>query len=276
MTAPRKTVDLADARVLISNDDGIRAKGLAVLEEAARPLVKEVRVVAPEGGRSGASHMITFAGHIRLKRVGAAERYVTDGTPADAAILGLQKVFDSDLPDLVLSGVNHGLNMGDDFFSSGTMGVAIEACLQNIPAISVSAYRGEIGINWDTVEKILPGVLEKLAAFGWVRDVFYNVNIPNRPYADIKGIKPVGQGRMDDASSFVVAPGDDPRRQGTYRLRHNGGVGLRSMGPDGQGDYDYQGDCDYTAIRDGYVTVTPVRVEITDRAVLQQMRDALT
>lgn len=264
MTSMRKTVDLAEARVLISNDDGIRAKGLAVLEDAARPLVKEVRVVAPEDGRSGASHMITYAGHVRLKRVGVAERYVTDGSPADAAILGLQKVFDKRMPDLVLSGVNHGLNMGDDFFSSGTMGVAVEACLQNIPAIAVSAYRGEIGINWDTVEHVLPGVIRKLAAFGWVRDVFYNVNIPNRPYGDIKGIMPVGQGRMDDASSFVVGPGDDPRRSGTYRLRHNGGVGLR------------QGDCDYTAIRDGYVTVTPVRVEITDRVMLEQMKDALT
>ncbi len=264
MTSMRKTVDLTEARVLISNDDGIRAKGLAVLEEAARPLVKEVRVVAPEGGRSGASHMITYAGHVRLKRVGVAERYVTDGSPADAAILGLQKVFEKKMPDLVLSGVNHGLNVGDDFFSSGTMGVAVEACLQNIPAIAVSAYRGEIGINWDTVEHVLPGVIRKLAAFGWVQDVFYNVNIPNRPYGDIKGMMPVGQGRMDNASSFVVGPGDDPRRSGTYRLRHNGGVGLRL------------GDCDYTAIRDGYVTVTPVRVEITDRDMLEQMKDALT
>ncbi|WP_425404734.1 5'/3'-nucleotidase SurE [Hwanghaeella sp.] len=264
MTEARKIVDLAAARVLISNDDGIRAKGLAVLEDAVRPLVKEARIVAPEGGRSGASHMITYAGHVRLKRVGTAERYVTDGSPADAAILGLQKVFSNGLPDLVLSGVNHGLNMGDDFFSSGTMGVAIEACLQNVPAISFSAYRGEIGINWDTVERVLPDVLGKLAAFGWVRDVFYNVNIPNRPYGDIRGMVPVPQGRMDDASSFVVAPGDDPRRSGTYRLRHNGGIGLR------------QGDCDYTAIRDGYITVTPVRVEITDRGMLDQMKDALT
>lgn len=264
MTAPRRTVDLADARVLISNDDGIRAKGIAVLEEATRPLVNEVRVVAPEGGRSGASHMITYAGHVRLKRVGTTERYVTDGSPADAAILGLQKVYTDRMPDLVLSGVNHGLNLGDDFFSSGTMGVAVEACLQNVPAIAFSAYRGEIGINWETVHSAVPDILRKLAAFGWPRDVFYNVNIPNRPYGDLQGILPIGQGRMDDASSFVVAPGDDPRREGMYRLRHNGGVGLR------------QGDCDYTAIRNGYVTVTPVRVEITDRTVLEQMKDAWT
>lgn len=264
MTTARRTVDLAEARVLISNDDGIQAKGLAVLEAAARPLVRDVRTVAPEGGRSGASHMITFAGQVRLKKVGVTERYVTDGSPADAAILGLQKVFAPDLPDLVLSGVNHGLNMGDDFFSSGTMGVAIEACLQNIPAIAVSAYRGATGINWDTVAHVLPEVLTALAGFGWVRDVFYNVNIPNRPYGELKGIMPVPQGRMDDAYSFVVAPGDDPRRSGTYRLRHNGGMGLR------------QGDCDYTAIRDGYVTVTPVRVEITDRDVLEQMKEAFS
>lgn len=266
MTGPRNPVDLAAARVLISNDDGIRAKGLAVLEAAARPLVRDLRVVAPEGGRSGASHMITYAGQVRLKRVGEAERYVTDGSPADAAMLGLQKVFPDEGPDLVLSGVNHGLNIGDDFFSSGTMGVAIEACLQNIPAISFSAYRGQAGINWETVAQALPEILEKLAAFGWVRDVFYNVNIPNLSYGEIKGIKPVGQGRMDEASSFVVDPGDDARRAGTYRLRHNGGAGLRPAGHSG---------CDYTAIRDGYITVTPVRVEITDRSVLEQMRDAL-
>lgn len=270
MTQLRKTVNLAEARVLLSNDDGIRAKGLAVLDEAVRPLVRETRVVAPEGGRSGASHMITYAGQVRLKRVGTGERYVTDGTPADAAILGIQKVFADSLPDIVLSGVNHGLNLGDDFFSSGTMGVAIEACLQNIPAVAFSAYRGEIGINWETVEQVLPEVLAKLAAFGWQRDVFYNVNIPNRPYGEIMGIIPVAQGRMDEASSFVVVPGDDARRLGTYRLRHNGGVGLRQSA---QGDL---GDCDYTAIRNGYVTVTPVRVEITDREVLEQMRDALT
>ncbi len=258
----RRTVDLASARVLLSNDDGIHAEGLGVLERAVSPLVGEVRVVAPERGRSGASHMVSYADAIQLRRAGAGHRYMTDGTPADAAIFGLQQVFEDAPPDLVLSGVNHGLNLGDDLFSSGTVGVAVEACLQHVPAIALSAYKGQQGISWDTVESCIPDVLRRIAGFGWPRDVFYNVNIPNLPYADIRGIVAVPQGRMDHAASFVLRADQDPRRASVYRLRHNGGQGVR------------EGESDYSAMREGYVTVTPVRVEITDRGVLDEMKEA--
>lgn len=261
MTQSRRTVDLASATVLLSNDDGIHAEGLAVLERTVTPLVSDVRVVAPDSGRSGASHMISYADAIQLRSAGAGHRYTTDGAPADAAIFGLQKVFAGTAPDLVLSGVNHGLNLGDDLFSSGTVGVAVEACLQNIPAVAISAYKGEAGINWDTVAECLADVLTRIAAFGWPRDVFYNVNIPNLPYSDIRGIVAVPQGRMDGAASFVLLPDQDPGRESVYRLRHNGGNGVRI------------GESDYQSMRDGYITVTPVRVEITDWSVLQELRE---
>jgi len=262
MTNGRTTVDLATARVLLSNDDGIHADGLGVLERAVAPLVAETRIVAPERGRSGASHMISYADTIQLRPAGSGHRYMTDGTPADAAIFGLQHVFGDAPPDLVLSGVNHGLNLGDDLFSSGTVGVAVEACLQHVPAIALSAYKGQDGISWDTVARCIPDVLHKIAGFGWPRDVFYNVNFPNLPYAEIRGVTAVPQGRMDHAASFVLRADQDPRRASVHRLRHNGGNGVR------------EGDSDYRSMREGYVTITPVRVEITDWAVLNEMKEA--
>ena len=261
MSAARKTVDLSTSRVLLSNDDGIHADGLAALTRAVAPLVGEIRTVAPERGRSGASHMISYADAISLRRAGPGHRYMTDGTPADAAIFGLQQVFADGLPDLVLSGVNHGLNLGDDLFSSGTVGVAVEACLQHVPAVALSAYKGQDGMNWDTAERAIPDVLKRIAAFGWPRDVFYNVNIPNLPYSDLRGMLAVPQGRMDHAASFVLRGDEDPRRGSVHRLKHNGGTGVRD------------GVSDYRAMRDGYVTVTPVRVEITDWAVLDELKE---
>lgn len=261
----RRTVDLSSARVLISNDDGIHANGLKALEKAVLPLAGEVRTVAPDAGRSGASHMVSINHRLNLHKVGPGERYMVDGTPADAAMVGIQGVFSPEPPDLVLSGINHGLNLGDDLFSSGTVGVAVEACLQNIPAIAFSAARSydpQSTDLWEEAGLAVPGVLEVLCRFGWPRDTFYNVNFPNRPYADIAGIAVVPQGRMDRAPSFELA---DPAQSGddlTWRLRHIGGEGIRA------------GTCDYSAVREGYVTVTPVRVEITDHATLEDLREA--
>ncbi len=266
-----RLVDLKTARVLISNDDGIDAEGIAVLEAATFPLVGEMLTVAPESGQSGASHKVSFKERLTVTRVGPGERYKVNGTPADSVILGLQTIFAENAPDLVLSGVNKGLNLGDDVFASGTVGVAIQACLQHVPAIAFSAYNThgvpvegvDLHDTWETASHVIPDVLDKLSRFGWPRDTFFNVNIPNRPYSDIAGIVATRQGRMDFANSFVVQDAAHPGEERSFYMRHIGGQGVRD------------GESDYQAIKKGFVTVTPVRVEITDHDVLASLSGAL-
>ena len=134
---PAAAVDLAQARILISNDDGIHAPGLKVLERVARRLAKEVWVVAPETEQSAASHSLTMRRPLYLRQVGR-RRYTVDGTPTDCVLIAIHQVMKDRLPDLVLSGVNHGGNLGEDATYSGTVAAAMEGTLLGIRAMALS------------------------------------------------------------------------------------------------------------------------------------------
>ena len=187
--------DLAGARVLISNDDGINAPGLKLLERVIRPLVREVWVVAPESEQTGAGHSLTLRRPLHIRKV-SGRRFAVDGTPTDCVLLGIQRVLKERPPDLVLSGVNRGGNLGEDVTYSGTIAAAMEATLLGLPAIALSqASDHRRAVKWATAEHWAGPVLDGLAAHSWPRNVFINVNFPDLPAHSVKGIEVTRQGQ---------------------------------------------------------------------------------
>ena len=234
--------DLSRARVLISNDDGINAPGLKLLERIIRPLVRELWVVAPETEQSGAGHSLTLRRPLRLRRV-SGRRFAVDGTPTDCVLLGLKKVLKDRPPDLVLSGINRGGNMGEDVTYSGTIAAAMEATLLGFPAIAFSLVTDDRRVGkWATAEHWIGPVLEKLGANSWPPNVFISVNFPDVPARSVKGIEvtrqtpaqdlrqPDGGGRparrhllLDrlPAHRRFLPPGHGPARDQTRRHLHH-------------------------------------------------------
>src|SRR5713226_7750389 len=176
-----RPIDLARCRILISNDDGIDSPGLRVLERIARDLAEDVWVVAPELEQSGASHSLTTRRPLRLKEVGW-QRYSVDGTPTDCVLLAVKRLLRDHPPDLVLSGINGGSNVGEDLTYSGTVAAAMEATLLGIPAIALSQeYRDDTDILWPTSEAFAPEVIRRLLRQPWPDSTLYNINFPAVP-----------------------------------------------------------------------------------------------
>ncbi len=167
-------------RLLVTNDDGINAPGLRVLERVARDISDDVWVVAPETNQSGASHSLTINRPLRIRQL-SKRRFAVDGTPTDCVLLALQTVMKDDPAELVLSGVNNGGNLGEDVTYSGTVAAAMEATLFNVPAIAFSqvCQNGQ-RVKWATAAQHAPEVIERLLTEGWPNDVLINVNFPDR------------------------------------------------------------------------------------------------
>ena len=258
--APPKPLRLASARILISNDDGIHAPGLKLLEKIVRPLVKEVWVVAPETEQSGAGHSLTLRRPLRIRKV-SARRFAVDGTPTDAVLLGVKQVMAGNPPDLVLSGINRGANMGEDVTYSGTVAAAMEATLLGIPAVAFSLYFNEPHVaKWATCEHWLPGVLKGLAKIGWRPGVLMNVNFPDMLAASVKGVLATVEGRRKPGSG--IKEGLDPRGQPYYW------IGAQ------RDELRDQPGTDLAAVFAGHVSVTPVSMDMTHRPSLKALQGA--
>ena len=175
---PARPLDLSRARVLISNDDGIHAPGLRVLERVVRRLAKEVWVVAPEHEQSAASHSLTLRRPLRIRKL-SGRRYAVDGTPTDSVLLAVREIMKDRAPDLVLSGINRGGNLGEDVTYSGTIAAAMEGALLGIPAIALSQL-SENGrpVKWGTAEHHLADVLERLTSAPWPPGILMNGQLP--------------------------------------------------------------------------------------------------
>ena len=196
-------------RILVTNDDGIAAPGIKVLERIARGLSKDVWVVAPETQQSASSHSLTLHRPLRLRRI-SGRRYAVNGTPTDCVFLAFNKILADGLPDLVLSGVNDGPNVGEDVTYSGTIAAAMEATLFGAPAVAFSqAYGDGRKHHWATAEQWAGRLLPKLIERGWPKRVLINVNFPDLPAADVRGIKVVRQGlhALDDTLEERIDPG---------------------------------------------------------------------
>ena len=233
-------------RFLLTNDDGIRASGLATLERAIAGL-GDVVVVAPDRERSGAGHSLTLDAPIRVAQIDATH-YAVTGTPTDAVLLALEKLLPQ-RPDWVISGINHGPNMGEDVTYSGTVSAAFEATILGIPAIAMSLV-GREELRFDDAQTSVRRLLDWLLKFPLGRSRLLNVNIPNLPASEIRGVRVTRLGSRQYLDSVVQH--QDPRGRHYYWI---GGTGPE-WSPDKHSDA--------FAVHEGYISVTPLMIDLTD------------
>lgn len=237
-------------RILCTNDDGIHARGLESLVTIARALSDDVWVVAPHEEQSGAARSLTLSQPIRV-RTYDERRFSISGTPTDAVMMGVTKLLGDKRPDLVLSGVNNGQNLAEDVTFSGTIAGALQGMTLGIPSVALSLARfSREQARWATPEAFAPGILRKLLAAGWPRDVVINVNFPDLDPDAVKEIEVTTQGHRDAFSLYAEERQD--LRGGTYYWF--GFSGKLSDPPEGT---------DLRAIYDGRISITPLHLALT-------------
>ncbi len=249
-------------RILLTNDDGIYAPGLSVLEEIARQFSDDIWICAPSEEQSGAGHSLTLNSPVRLRQHDE-RRFSVSGTPTDSVMMALREVMDAP-PDLVLSGVNRGANLGDDITYSGTVSAAIEGALAGVRSIALSQVYSREGMGDDVPfgaalawgAKIIAPLLN--APFA--DRTLVNVNFPALPADQVKGIRVVRQG-FHDYSRGSVVEGRDPRG---YRYFW---FGLHPI------EHTLDHGTDLEAIDEGYVSVTPLQLDLTNHSVLGEFAD---
>jgi len=254
-------LDLARARILICNDDGVDAPGIKLLARVARRFSSDVWVVAPEQEQSGASHSLTLHRPLRVRQLGP-RRFAVDGTPTDCVLLAVNAVLKDKRPDLVLSGVNGGGNLGEDVTYSGTVAAAMEASLLGLKAIALSQHiAGDGKINWPIAETWAERVIRRLAVLPWLRDTLYNVNFPDVSPGAVKGVIAAAQGGRKIGDHLLERT--DPRGRPYYWI-----------GPQ-RDEENAPAGSDVRAVAAGYVTVTPIFLDLTHRKALASLKKAL-
>jgi len=249
-------------RILITNDDGIHAEGLEVLERIARTLTDDVWIVAPETDQSGLAHSLTLSEPLRLRKV-RDKTYALRGTPTDCVIMAIRSLMD-EAPDLVLSGVNSGQNVADDVTYSGTVAGAMEGTLLGVRSIAISqAYNFVNGriVPWDVVETLAPDLLKKLVRIDLPAGTLLNVNFPNCAADEVKGVVVTDQGEMTHALS--IEERHDGRGFPYFWLKF------------GRRDFSQETNSDIKAISNGYISVTPLKMDLTNHTVQEQIAAAL-
>ena len=239
-------------RILLTNDDGINAPGLKVLEEIARQFSDDIWICAPSEEQSGAGHSLTLTRPVRLQQHGE-RRFAVTGTPTDSVMMALRTVM-PDAPDLILSGVNRGANLADDITYSGTVSAAIEGALAGIRSVAFSQVYAREGMGDDVPFSAAlawgPKVLKPLLDAPMADRTLINVNFPARAPEDVKGIRVVRQG-FHDYSRGTIVEGRDPRG---YRYFW---FGLDQI------EHTLDHGTDLEAIEEGYVAVTPLQLDLT-------------
>lgn len=236
-------------RILLTNDDGYHAEGLRALRAAAREF-GDTYVVAPEREQSGASHALTLSRPLRL-RVHADQVFSVDGTPTDCVLLAVRGIAGQfpGAPDLILSGVNHGANLGDDVTYSGTVAAAMEGSLFQIPSIAFSLdQRGGPGFAEATIT--IRNLLEQLLRVTPRPGLLLNVNLPDRAHEQVRGVRVARLGRRFYPES--VEERHDPAGRAYYWI---GG---------GSAVWTEEADTDFAAVQAGYVSLTPLHMDLTD------------
>jgi 5'-nucleotidase len=253
---PKDPLKLKGCRILVSNDDGINAPGLKVLEKIARQLSDDVWVVAPEVEQSGAGHSLTLRRPLQVRRV-SPRRFAVDGTPTDCVLLAVNRLIEGRRPDLVLSGVNRGSNLGEDVTYSGTIAAAMEATLLGIRAIALSQMREGQTLAWHVALKHGAQVIHRLAGVPWTKGVLMNVNFPYIAKGEISGVQVVRQGRR--AANIEVAPVTDA-------------VGRRYLWiGDFTSDKPVHEGTDLSAVRERAIAITPLHLDLTHRGMVRQL-----
>ncbi|OEE40640.1 5'/3'-nucleotidase SurE [Vibrio anguillarum] len=239
-------------KILLSNDDGVYAQGLNTLARVLADLA-EIVIVAPDRNRSGASNSLTLEQPLRVDLI-APNTYSVQGTPTDCVHFALNELLKDDLPDLVLTGINHGANLGDDVLYSGTVAAAMEGHFLGVQAIAFSLVGTA---NFTTAAQIARQLVEQHLNAPIPTNRLLNVNVPDRPFEELAGIQVTRLGARHHAESMIKQK--DPRGHDIYWL-----------GPPGKEQDAGQGT-DFYAIEHGYVSLTPLQVDLTAHESLPSM-----
>lgn len=245
-------------KILVSNDDGYLATGINVLADALQQFA-DVVVVAPDRNRSAASNSLTITSPLRVSEVGE-NRYSVNGTPSDCVHLALTGLLDYE-PDLVVSGINHGANLGDDVIYSGTVAAAMEGRFLGLPTIAVSLVGHKL-TYFETAGRVVSDMVQKLDTSALSSDVILNVNVPDRPFEDLTGVRAARLGFRHKSEPVVRSK--DPH-----------GRTIFWVGPAGKGQDSGDGT-DFHAIEHGAVSVTPIKVDLTRHDSLPQLKEWLS
>ena len=257
MTIANKGRDIAKSAkplILVSNDDGIGARGIRMLIKALRPLGRVV-AVAPDQERSAASHSITLHRPLRVKKVGR-DLYSVDGTPTDCVMIGMHEIL-REKPDLIVSGINHGANLGDDVHYSGTVSAAFEGGIFGISSIAVSLV-SEDGGDMNVAANFAAKLAKKVLRDGLPKGIILNVNVPPIPAKLITGYEITKQGKRNYGD--IIVEKVDPKGRKYYWI-----------GGD-EANFENIPYSDCNAIRAGKISITPLRVNLTDRGFLKKLK----
>ena len=241
-------------RILLSNDDGYFAPGIEALAEALAGL-GEIVVVAPEQNRSGASNSLTLDRPLSLKK-SANGFYFVNGTPTDCVHLAVTGMLDS-LPDIIVSGINHGANMGDDTIYSGTVAAATEGYLLGIPSIAMSLTSFE-GKNFASAGRVARELVERFIRQPITEPILLNVNVPDIPYGELKGHEVTRLGRRHKAEPVVKTI--SPRNETVYWVGAAGAAADAGPGTD------------FNAVERGFVSITPLQIDLTHAAQISSVQ----
>src|SRR4051794_26826971 len=242
-------------RILVTNDDGGRSEGIHALAEAMRPL-GDVIVVAPNVEASAIGHALTLRRPLRMEQIGQGV-YEVDGTPTDCVNIALTQLFDGRL-DLVVSGINKGYNLGDDITYSGTVAGAMEAALLGIPGVAVSLERSPGPYDFSAAAAAASTVVEAVFRSGLTPRTFLNLNVPaGQP----KGLRVTFQAKRNHVT--VVNPRQDPRGRAYYWIE------------EGENEWEPHDRSDYQAVRDGFVSVSPMQLDLTSYASIGPVESLL-
>lgn len=250
-------------RILITNDDGIHAEGLEVLERIASTISDDVWVVAPETDQSGLAHSLTINDPLRLREV-SEKRYALRGTPTDCVIMAATHLM-PEKPDLVLSGVNSGANIADDITYSGTVAGAMEGTLLGIRSFAISqAYNFQAQrrmVPWDVVERHAPALLAKLMKVDMAPGTFLNLNFPNCDADAVEGTVVTEQGKY--LHGLFIEERADGRGFPYYWIRF------------GRSHTDATPESDIEALRNNKISITPLMLDLTARSLTTSLEAAL-
>ena len=251
-------------RILLTNDDGIHAEGLQVLEDIARTISDDVWIVAPEIEQSGKSRAVTLTDPVRVRKIDD-RRFAVQGTPTDCVLIGLLELVKDGRPDLILSGVNRGQNIAEDTTYSGTVAGAMCGMQHGVRSIALSQsrnFRHSGSLPWDTARKWGPKVLREVLAIEWPGNVVININFPDREPQDISGVEITRQGFRDE-NIIRAEHRTDLRGDSYYWIGYRGKLSDPAEGTD------------LKAIYDGKISVSPLHVDLTHERTLEMMRTAL-
>jgi 5'-nucleotidase len=249
-------------KILLTNDDGIHARGIHALINELNSLA-EIYVVSPDRERSGTGHSITVYEPIKVKPMelaGAKCSWTVGGTPVDCVKLALARLIKENI-DLVVSGINHGSNMGTDVLYSGTVSAAAEGVILGCPALAVSLDSMEINADFNHTAKFTRRVIEKVMEMKLSRETLLNVNVPALAPENIKGVRITRLGVRNYDNLFDER--QDPRGNTYFWL--GGGVVIEEQEP----------DSDVAAVQDGYISITPIRLDLTDYGLIEEYRQTL-